>query len=107
IALRDNVCTHAWSTNQLFSSAQCLGYHNENGRLTKDICQPSKDLIMRQTRAMVVSLDMKSIFVASDRNHMIDDFANSLQSLEYFDSTITLVPCNEFVRCISGRVVFS
>jgi hypothetical protein len=32
----------------MFGSAQCLGYRNELGELTEDLCYPSKNIIIKQ-----------------------------------------------------------
>ena len=32
----------------LFSSAQCLGYNNQHGRLSRDLCLPTEQIIIQQ-----------------------------------------------------------
>lgn len=62
------------SSPSLFAAAQCLGYRNENGRPSTELCLPNEEIIMRQLRRVVSQYKATSIFVASDFNHMIDRF---------------------------------
>uniref|UniRef100_A0A914PUQ9 GDP-fucose protein O-fucosyltransferase 1 n=1 Tax=Panagrolaimus davidi TaxID=227884 RepID=A0A914PUQ9_9BILA len=63
---------------QLFASPQCLGYHNELGILTPQICDPSPELILQEIEDVVGAIGGKSVFVASDRDHMITDITDKL-----------------------------
>ncbi|ODM97291.1 GDP-fucose protein O-fucosyltransferase 1 [Orchesella cincta] len=65
----------------LFSSPQCLGYHQENGKLTAEMCYPSTSTIIKQLKRAVKKINATSIFVASDRNHLITDLNTALQNL--------------------------
>ena len=38
------------SGRNMFGSAQCLGYRNEFGSLTDDLCYPPQDVIVKQVR---------------------------------------------------------
>jgi len=64
-------CEHVNSTNQLFSSPQCLGYRNENGELSTELCMPSEKTILKQIKKAIKKVNAVSIFVASDNNHML------------------------------------
>lgn len=63
---------------QLFASPQCLGYHNELGTLTPQICEPPPELVLQQIEDIVGSIGAKAVFVASDRDHMITDINDRL-----------------------------
>lgn len=72
-------CDHVKDAKNLFASPQCLGYHNEKGDLTMDICMPSHESIIRKIKRLVKKVkdihkknEVKSIFVASDSNHLIE-----------------------------------
>lgn len=72
-------CEHVKDAKNLFASPQCLGYNNEKGDLTMDICMPSQEFIIRKIKRIVKKVkesqkknEIKSIFVASDNNHMIE-----------------------------------
>lgn len=72
-------CDHVKDAKNLFASPQCLGYHNEKGELTMEICMPSQELIGRKIKRLIKKVkeqqkqnEVKSIFVASDNNHMIE-----------------------------------
>ena len=51
-------CEHSQSGGQaglanLFSSAQCLGYSNQHGRLSRDLCLPSQETILQQLEQII------------------------------------------------------
>ncbi|XP_055531681.1 GDP-fucose protein O-fucosyltransferase 1 [Wyeomyia smithii] len=82
-------CEHVKDSSNLFSSPQCLGYRNEKGSLTLDMCLPSKDVIIRQIKRQIKNHkelhknnEIKSIFVASDGNHMIHDLNDALKRMD-------------------------
>lgn len=72
-------CEHVKDAKNLFASPQCLGYNNEKGDLTMDICMPSQEFVIRKIKRIVKKAkelskknEVKSIYVASDNNHMIE-----------------------------------
>lgn len=81
-------CEHVATSQHLFASPQCLGYNNENGKLYPELCMPTKELIIRQLKRLIKKVknenksnEIKSIFVASDNNHMIQDINFALSRL--------------------------
>lgn len=117
-------CEHIKESPNLFSAAQCLGYRNENGVATNELCQPSKELIIQQIKEEIEIHDenhpsntIKSIFVASDNNHMISELNDALKQLRinayYMDEKnphldlIILEKSNHFIgNCISSFSAF-
>lgn len=82
-------CEHVKDVKQLFASPQCLGYHNEKGTLTMDICLPSQEIIVRKLKRLIKKVNeahktnqIKSIFVASDNNHMLDYLNEHLRRMK-------------------------
>lgn len=82
-------CDHIKDVKQLFSSAQCLGYNNEKGALTMDICLPSQDIIIKKVKRLIKRVketqktnEIKSIFIASDNNHMVEYFNEKLRRMK-------------------------
>lgn len=82
-------CDHIKSSPNLFSAAQCLGYRNERGNVTMDMCLPGRDIIVRQLKRHIRGAkekgrhhEIRSVFVASDSNHMINELTDSLQRLK-------------------------
>ncbi|TRY63944.1 hypothetical protein TCAL_03580 [Tigriopus californicus] len=64
-------CEFVKSAPNLFASAQCLGYRNERGSLTEEMCQPSEEIIVKHLRRLLKRMkDVKKVFVASDHDHM-------------------------------------
>lgn len=78
-----HVCEHLpfHSKHQpLFASKQCDTEENYDGVLTKAICSPSKETIVEQVVEMVRMTGAGSVFVASDKDHMIEDLNEALKA---------------------------
>lgn len=115
-------CNHIPHSPNLFSAAQCLGYRNEKGKATTDMCLPTKETIIRQLKRIIKNYNnlngdnhkhIKSIFVASDNNHMLDELNAALKRMKvkaykYFESNphvdlAIMGRSNHFVgNCISS-----
>jgi len=72
-------CEHVGSSPNLFSAAQCLGYRNEMGKATKEMCFPTPDLILKQVRRAVKQVKAVAVYVASDNEHMMDFLGKKFQ----------------------------
>ncbi|KAE9548071.1 hypothetical protein FO519_008714 [Halicephalobus sp. NKZ332] len=111
----DNVCKslrQGQKMDHLFASPQCLGYYNEHGRLTLDICQPSEEKILEEVEDVVNSIGAKAIFVSSDRDHLIPELnekfknknikAHKLQDNDPYISLAILQRSDHFIgNCVS------
>ena len=75
----DRACEHTQSSQNLFSSPQCLGYRNEYGSLTTSLCMPDTDTIMEMVRRKIKSVGAVAVFVASDNDHMIKQFRSQFK----------------------------
>lgn len=82
-------CEHINDSPNLFSAAQCIGYRNEKGKATKEMCEPTKELIIKQIKQEIKAYHVKyptnpikSIFVASDNDHMISELNEALKRLK-------------------------
>jgi len=75
------VCELVSDSTQLFSSPQCLGYRNEKGRLTTEMCLPSFDTILKQIKRGIKKIKATSVFVASDNNHFDHELASALKKM--------------------------
>jgi len=76
----DRACEHTTTSQNLFSSPQCLGYRNEYGSLSTPLCMPNKDTIIEQVRRVAKSTDAVAVFVASDNDHMLDQFIDQFKN---------------------------
>lgn len=81
-------CEHVKDSKNLFSSPQCLGYMNELGNLTMDICMPTQELIVKKIKRRIKKVkdlkngtEIKSIFVASDNNHLLEYLNDQLRRM--------------------------
>lgn len=117
-------CDHIKTSPNLFAAAQCLGYRNERGNATMDMCMPPKDIIIRQLKRHIKkakesdkSNEIKSIFVASDNNHMIADLNEAMQRMKvtaykldesnpHVDLAILAMSNHFFGNCISSFSAF-
>lgn len=84
-------CEHINDSPMLFSAAQCVGYRNEKGHTTKEMCEPPKELIIKQIKQEIKTYHakhsnnpIKSIFVASDNDYMISELNEALKRLKIF-----------------------
>lgn len=79
-------CEHIPQSPNLFAAPQCLGYRNEKGTATKDMCMPSKETIIRQLKRVIKTYNgektIRSVFVASDSNHMLNDLSEGLKRMK-------------------------
>lgn len=78
-------CEHIKHSNNLFASPQCLGYRNEKGVPTMDMCLPPTELIIRQLKRVIKNFkdkSIKSVFVASDSNHMLTELNTALKRMK-------------------------
>lgn len=118
-------CNHIPQSPNLFAAAQCLGYRNEKGLATMDICLPSKETIIRQLKRTIKNYNaqkdkdkhIKSLYVASDNNHMIQELTDALKRMKieaykyntnnpHVDLAI-LGKANHFIgNCISSYTAF-
>ena len=110
-------CEHVSSASSLFASAQCLGYRNENGRTSIELCMPSDEIIISQLKRVINKYKAKSVFVASDHDHMISRINKSFRQLDikafkldvdnpHLDLAI-LARANHFVgNCVSSFSAF-
>lgn len=116
-------CQHVETSTNLFSSPQCLGYRNEYGRLTQELCMPPKELVVRQLKRQIKAYkeanrdEVKSIFVASDNNHMVKEIGEALQRMKVsvvrFEGSdpildlAVLIHSNHFIgNCVSSFSAF-
>lgn len=82
-------CSHIPQSPNLFAAPQCLGYKNERGAATVDMCLPTKETIIRQLKRVIKNYNnqkdkdkhIKSLFVASDNNHMQDVLQEALKRM--------------------------
>lgn len=81
-------CEHIKDSKQLFSSPQCLGYNNEKGLLFRELCFQTRELVIRQIKRVVKKMNnnnpknqIKSVFVASDSNHLLPDLNENLERM--------------------------
>lgn len=116
-------CEHIPQSPNLFAAPQCLGYRNEKGKATKEMCFPTKETIIRQLKRVIKNYNnknkdgIKSVYVSSDSNHMLRELNEALKRMNvkaimneernpHIDLAI-LARSNHFVgNCISSYSAF-
>ena len=74
-------CEHTGSGN-LFASAQCLGYRQEHGSLTQEICLPPDHIVIKQVKATAKLIKAKALFVATDDRPLIKELTKALKHMK-------------------------
>ncbi|XP_019767317.2 GDP-fucose protein O-fucosyltransferase 1 isoform X1 [Dendroctonus ponderosae] len=92
-------CKHIPESPNLFAAPQCLGYRNEKGNATAEMCLPSKEQIVKQLKKAIKNMNdlakvdshktVRAVFVASDNHHMIEELRSALHKLK-----VTVVKLN-------------
>ncbi|GMT03087.1 hypothetical protein PENTCL1PPCAC_25261 [Pristionchus entomophagus] len=106
------VCEHVDPSRNLFASAQCLGEPPQDVALSREMCLPSARTVLDQIVDAVGRSGAKSVFVASDRDHMIEEINEALSAYDVkayklddndaFVSLAVLELADEFIgNCVS------
>lgn len=66
------------------ASPQCLGYSFYNS-VTKELCYPSKNEIIRRTRDVILKTKANSVYVATDAKPMLSELKKGLSDLKVLD----------------------
>ncbi|XP_047502829.1 GDP-fucose protein O-fucosyltransferase 1-like [Penaeus chinensis] len=114
----ERACEHVEHSPNLFAAPQCLGYRNEHGVATLELCLPSENVIVKKLKRVIKSVGAKSIFVASDNNHMTGKLTQALQKMKvsvhrlevpepHVDLAV-LAKANHFIgNCVSSFSAFA
>ncbi|VVC40705.1 GDP-fucose protein O-fucosyltransferase [Cinara cedri] len=75
-------CEHLTKNSLLFSAPQCLGYRNEYGKATEELCYPTFETVVKHLKRVIRKngKDISTIFVASDNNHLVPELSHALAS---------------------------
>ena len=76
-----------------FAAPQCLGYRNEHGVATADLCLPSENTIVKKLKRVIKSIGAKSVFVASDNDFMIELLTKALQKMKVTNCSDRILTC--------------
>lgn len=80
--MQSNACNYIGEQiQQLFASPQCTGYNNEY-KLTKDMCWPSKKVIAKTTRTVAKQYKANSVFIATDNDAYTSVIEKQLKTLK-------------------------
>ncbi|KAK3751827.1 hypothetical protein QZH41_013285, partial [Actinostola sp. cb2023] len=76
-----NACENINGLHNFMASPQCLGYSYYR-TVTRELCFPSKEEILNQTKQIVGKTNAKSVYVATDNDPMLSDLRTSLADLK-------------------------
>ena len=80
----EDICQYIPTTKRnLLASAQCLGYHNEHGPVTKYLCLPSENSVIGQLKKAVEKYKAKSVFITTDNDSMIHQFQKAIKKVKF------------------------
>lgn len=77
----ERACEHLEDSPLLFSAPQCVGYSGEKGPLPREACLPQGDTVLAQLKRVVRALKARTVFVASDNDHMLPAINKALEPL--------------------------
>lgn len=75
-----NACEHADGIPQFMASPQCLGY-SQYRTVTRDLCFPPKQDILNRTEQAARNHGVKSVFVATDNDPMLEELNFKLKGM--------------------------
>ncbi|KAL1457927.1 hypothetical protein WDU94_008107 [Cyamophila willieti] len=76
-------CEHIHNSPLLFAAPQCLGYRNEYGAATEELCFPSVEMVIKQVKRVVRDHgQIKYVFVATDNNSMKEQLQEAFKKTE-------------------------
>ncbi|GAB1600842.1 GDP-fucose protein O-fucosyltransferase 1-like [Argonauta hians] len=78
-----SACGHVTEGRQLFSSAQCLGYSQEYGKLSAEMCFPSDSTVVNQVKKAVEKHKVKTVFVATDNRDLIKEMSQVMKQVKF------------------------
>jgi peptide-O-fucosyltransferase len=64
-----------------FASPQCIGYNFEHGTLKREMCYPSKSVMIDQLKNAIEKHEAKYVYVASDNDYMFSDFKKEIDNV--------------------------
>ncbi|VDP49354.1 unnamed protein product [Soboliphyme baturini] len=76
-----NACDHAELAPKFMASYQCVGF-DYHKKFTKDMCLPSKDLVLNLTRQIVLKETISNLYIATDKNPFLDEFKKLLPGVK-------------------------
>ncbi|KAF2366620.1 GDP-fucose protein O-fucosyltransferase [Trinorchestia longiramus] len=77
----ERACSYIDQSPNLFAAPQCLGYRNEHGRASKDLCMPLFEVIVKQVKRAIKKVGAASVFVATDSDPMVEQLSQALQKM--------------------------
>ncbi|XP_043192443.1 GDP-fucose protein O-fucosyltransferase 1-like isoform X1 [Amphibalanus amphitrite] len=89
----ERACAHTrQATGNMFSSAQCLGYRQQHGRLTERLCYPDWPTVARQMRRAARHTRAPAVYVATDAPERLDSLRRELRGHEQEFELVTWQP---------------
>lgn len=81
LLVQEKACGHLKDSPSLFASPQCIGYRGEHGTITREMCYPSDNTIIRQVKNAIKNIKAKGVFVATDSRDLIDKMSKAIKKV--------------------------
>ncbi|XP_014770257.1 GDP-fucose protein O-fucosyltransferase 1 isoform X1 [Octopus bimaculoides] len=83
-----SACAHTSESRQMFASAQCIGYSQEYGSLSPEMCFPSDSTVINQVKKAVKKYKAKTVFVATDNRDLIKEMSKVMKQVKFVRSAL-------------------
>eukprot|EP00118_Oscarella_pearsei_P008966 m.48868 g.48868 ORF g.48868 m.48868 type:complete len:377 (+) comp33934_c1_seq2:426-1556(+) len=78
----ERACEHVTGERSFMASPQCLGYDGPNRKVTRHLCFPPREEVLGRVKKAVKASDARGVFVATDKDAMINELTDHLKSLK-------------------------
>ncbi|KAL3871805.1 hypothetical protein ACJMK2_039777 [Sinanodonta woodiana] len=78
-----NACRHVKDSPLLFAAAQCLGYRNEHGRASMEMCYQSDETIIRDVKKQLDQSGITKVFIATDSKDLIGKLSSTFEEVKF------------------------
>ncbi|XP_033103515.1 GDP-fucose protein O-fucosyltransferase 1-like [Anneissia japonica] len=75
-------CEHASSGRQFFASPQCLGFNNEHGQMSDELCYADWKTINKQLKKTIRLIKATAVFVATDHDPSVKELKNNFKNVK-------------------------
>lgn len=79
----ENACSHIETSPNMFAAAQCLGYRNEHGRASKEMCYQSEKTIYRDLAKVLKETGYKVVFIATDSKDLKSKLSKKFKKVKF------------------------
>ncbi|XP_045193039.2 GDP-fucose protein O-fucosyltransferase 1-like isoform X2 [Mercenaria mercenaria] len=79
----ENACKHLDSSPNMFAAVQCLGYRNEHGKASQEMCYQSEKTIFRDLSKVLKSTGYSTVFIATDSKDLKSQLSKKFKKVKF------------------------